>query len=215
MKLALPMTTLLIVALSACAGERADDGADTAPIASAPADQPADDVPPATAPIPATPPPSGPAPAPADGAIGFAGFGPATFGADEEAVRKAWGKDIKADVPGEPGGCYYLYPQPRPQGSYGTGFMMENDKFARIDVDSADIVAPGGGRIGVTADVIRKLYAGRVEEQKHKYGDGNYLRIKDSSGGPGVLVFETDDKGSVTKWRIGVPPQIDYVEGCS
>lgn len=215
MKLALPMITLLVMGLSACAGERAGEGVDTAPVASAPADQPADDVPPATAPLPAMPPPGDATPAPADGAISYAGFGSARFGANEEAVRMAWGKDIKADTPGEPGGCYYLYPQPRPQGSYGTGFMMEGDKFVRIDVDSADVVAPGGGRIGVTADVIRKLYASRVEEQDHKYGDGNYLRIKDSAGGPGVLVFETDDKGSVTKWRIGVPPQVDYVEGCS
>ncbi|MGH8075883.1 MAG: hypothetical protein ACREPE_00965 [Lysobacter sp.] len=210
MNLALPMMTLLVVALSACSGERADDEL----VADAPADQPVDDVPPATAPNLAVPPPA--APAAVSGTISYVGFGPASFGANVEAVRSAWGKELKADAPSEPGGCYYLFPQPRPQGSYGIGFMIEGDKFSRIDVDSADIVAPGGGRIGVTADVIRKLYAGRIEEQNHKYVDGGkYLRIKDSAGGNGVLVFATDAAGTVTEWRIGVPPQVDYVEGCS
>ena len=32
------------------------------------------------------------------------------------------------------------------------------------------------------------------------------------------MLFETDGKGDdakVTAWRIGVPSQVDYVEGCS
>ena len=32
------------------------------------------------------------------------------------------------------------------------------------------------------------------------------------------LVFEIDGKGdqaTATEWRIGLPPQVDYVEGCS
>lgn len=216
MKLALPMLTLLVVALSGCSGERADDRADTTAVATAPADQADDDVPPATAPPVIEPGPTPPAgPAAGDGAISFAGFGPAKFGANEEAVRMAWGKDIKADAPGEPGGCYYLFPQPRTQGGYGVGFMMEGDKFVRVDVDSTDIAAPGGGRKGMTADEIGKLYAGRIEEQPHKYSDGKYLRVKDDAGGNGVLVFETDEAGKVTDWRVGVPPQVDYVEGCS
>ena len=221
MKLVLPMLTLLVLALAACSdersGERADKQADTAAVAVAPIDQPDDDVPPATVPVvpaSAATPPTGPVPA--DGAIGYAGFGPARFGANEEAVRMAWGKDIKADTPSEPGGCYYLFPQPRPQAGYGIGFMIEGDKFVRIDVDNADIAAPGGGRIGMGADEIRARYAGRIEEQNHKYVEGGKtLRIKDAAGGNGVLLFATDAAGKVGEWRIGVPPQVDYVEACS
>lgn len=219
MKPALPVLTLLVLTLVACSGERAATGAETAPATTVPADQADEDVPPATAPPAAAAqpaPPAGPAPGDGGGAISFTGFAPARFGANEAAVRMAWGKDLKADTPGQPGGCYYLFPQPRPQGSYGIGFMIEGGKFSRIDVDSADIVAPGGGRIGVTADVIRKLYAGRIEERSHKYVEGgNDLRIKGGTGGDGVLVFATDASGTVSAWRIGVPPQVDYVEGCS
>ncbi len=211
MKLAMPMLTLLVMALSACSVQPPTTPADKA-AAPAPADQPAQDVPPATAPT--SPAPIGPTPA--EGTVSYAGFGPAKFGATAEAVRMAWGKDIKGDTPSEPGGCHYLYPQPRAQGSYGVGFMIEGDKFARIDVDNADVVAPGGGRVGMGADEIRKLYAGRIEEQNHKYVEGGkYLRIKDSAGGNGVLLFAADAAGKITEWRIGVAPQVDYVEGCS
>ena len=71
------------------------------------------------------------------------------------------------------------------------------------------------------ADVIEKLYPGRVEVQPHHYlyeEGGKYLRIKSRDGENGVLLFETDGKGNgakVTEWRVGVPPQVDYVEGCS
>jgi hypothetical protein len=30
-----------------------------------------------------------------------------------------------------------------------------------------------------------------------------------------TLVFEIDADGRVTAWRAGLPPQVDYVEGCS
>lgn len=218
MKLALPMLTLLALVMAGCSGQRADDAAvDTTAVASAPADQPVGDVLPATAPPASAIQPTPPTGAvPAAGAIGYAGFGPASFGANEEAVRMAWGKDINADIPSQPGGCYYLFPQPRPQGGYGIGFMIEGDKFLRIDVDSADIVAPGGGRVGMSAEEIRTRYANRIEEQGHKYVEGGkYLRIKDGAGGNGVLLFATDAAGKVTEWRIGVPPQVDYVESCS
>lgn len=57
---------------------------------------------------------------------------------------------------------------------------------------------------------------GRIEERPHKYvEDGKYLRLRDEAGDDGVLLFATDGHGKVTEWRIGVPPQVDYVEGCS
>ncbi|TQC57293.1 lectin, partial [Pantoea dispersa] len=34
------------------------------------------------------------------------------------------------------------------------------------------------------------------------------------AGQSGVLVFETDAAGKVVAWRVGLPPQVDYVEGC-
>lgn len=205
-----------MLALAGCSGDRAVAGADIAPVVAAHADQAEADVPPATAPAAtAMPPPPANASLPADGAIGYAGFGPARFGDSEAAVRMAWGKDIDAAAPAEAGGCYYLFPLPMTADGYGIGFMIDGDKFARIDVDRADIAAPGGGRVGMSADEIRTRYAGDVEEQDHKYVEGGqYLRIEDRAGGNGVLLFATDAAGRVTAWRTGVPPQLDYIEGC-
>jgi hypothetical protein len=96
--------------------------------------------------------------------------------------------------------------------------MIGDGKFVRFGTESDKFAAPGGGKVGMTRAEIGRLYAGRVEEQPHKYTDGLYLRIEDPAGGKGVLIFETDAKGDaakVTEWRVGVPPQVDYVEGCS
>lgn len=179
---------------------------------------------PAAAPAPA--PPSAPAAQPrsddargampAPGAIGFEGFGPAKFGASEEQVRMAWGRELGGMKPDVPGGCYYLMPQPRSQQGYRVAFMFEGDTFVRMDVDAPDIAAPGGGRVGMEVQDIQRLYAGHVQAHPHKYVEGGrYLRIPNPDGGSGVVLFETDANGRVTGWRIGEPPQVDYVEGCS
>lgn len=215
MRMYLP-AVLLTLSVAACTGrtEHKDEAGKQTPPATAPASEappaataaaPSADSPAASMPAQAT----GPMPAP--GTIGFSGFGPAKFGATQEEVRMAWGKDMsgKAD---EPGGCYYL--QPVPQGG-PVSFMIEGDHFVRVDVDSQTVTAPGGGQIGMTIAEIRSRYPS-MEELPHKYDEtGKYLRVRDPAGGKAVLVFETDGSGKVTHWRIGTPPQVDYVEGCA
>jgi len=88
--------------------------------------------------------------APAEGTITFAGFGPAKFGGTQEDVRMAWGGDLGDAKPSEPGGCYYLIPQPVGTDGYRTAFMIEGDKFVRMDVRRDDVTAPGGGKVGMT-----------------------------------------------------------------
>ena len=88
-------------------------------------------------------------------------------------------------------------------------------KLVRVDVDQSGSVAPGGGRIGMDAAEIQALYPGQVEERPHKYVEGAlYLRVVPDDS-PSVLVFEVSPEGKVQRWRVGVPPQADYVEGCS
>lgn len=190
----------------------AQDGAPRAP---APIDdQPPGDVPPATAPAEALA--SLRVDLPAEGTISFEGFGPAKFGGTDEDVRMSWGADLGDAKPSEPGGCYYLIPQPLTEAGYRVAFMIEGDRFSRMDVRAGEVTAPGGGKVGITTAQIESLYGGRVESLPHKYVEGaHYLRVTDPAGGSGVLVFETEPDGQVDAWRIGVPPQVDYVEGCS
>src|SRR5690606_37408599 len=116
--------------------------------------------------------------------ITFAGFGPARFGATAEEVRQAWGGGLGDEQPAEAGGCHYLIPQPLGSEGYRTAFMIEGDRFARIDVRDASVTAPGGAKVGMSGDQVRALYEGRVEEQPHKYDpQGKVLRVSDAGGG--------------------------------
>ena len=219
---ALPITALAIaIACTACT-ER-DASADATPPATSPVApagtiaSPAAAMTPAPAvsvPSPATVAPPMTGPMPAEGAITYAGFGPAHWGASEEQVRQAWGKDLQG-APSEPNGCYYLFPEPRSAGGYRLAFLFEGAKFSRLDVRVPDIAAPGGGRVGMDKAEVHRLYPA-ITEQKHKYVEGGLnLRGMDPGGGQGVVVFEVDPAGKVVAWRVGQPPQVDYVEGCS
>lgn len=208
MKPILPAVALLALALSACDAEREsqDDAGAPPPQAQAPAlDQPAEDVPPATAP------PATPMPAPVPGT--YEGYGKTRFGMSAEDVRRNWDGELEG-IAAERDECYYLRPK-QADGAGWPALMFENGKFVRYDVETIADVAPGGGQVGMSADDIKTAYAGRVEEQPHKYVEGGKnLRIK-SNDGASAIVFETDAAGKVTSWHVGVPPQVDYVEGCS
>jgi len=217
------MRTLLSMALLAALATLAGCGERASPTAGTEATPPAAAE--AAATVPASEPPASTeraggslrVDAPAAGTITFQGFGPAKFGASAEEVRMAWGGDLGDAKPDQPGGCHYLIPQPVGTEGYRTAFMIEGDKFVRMDVHRDDVAAPGGGKAGMTKAQVAALYPA-IEEQPHHYTDGLYLRIKDPAGDNGVLVFEIDGKGEqarVTEWRVGLPPQVDYVEGCS
>lgn len=218
MKYALQPTILLALALAltACNAQRSDE--QVAAIPEPPAsDQPASDVPPATAPrasAPTSPAAISAAPPPAGMQLArYDGYGDLRFGMTADEAKQAWGGDLNG-APGTGEVCYYLNPAGDRVPSY-FAFMIENGKFVRYDVGNDKEIAPGGGRRGMDGDEIRTLYAGRVEEQPHKYvSGGKNLRIRDTDG-KGVLIFETDVAGKITAWRVGVPPQVDYVEGCS
>lgn len=214
---ACPVAFALLAFLAACRGEVPAPAPPTvAPGADVHAAGTRDGVP-GTAPADADKdmaPPGGGVGLPAPGTIRFDGFGPAAFGSDAEALRIAWGQDLGSVDAVATGACHHLYPQPRPDGPSRIAFMIDDDRFVRIEVAAPDILAPGGGRVGMDATEIDTIYPGRVSRSPHEYSDGAYLRVPDAAG-DGVLVFETDAQGKVVAWRVGLPPQVDYVEGCS
>lgn len=147
--------------------------------------------------------------------IGFHGFGPARFGDDEESVRIAWGRPLT--LSGNDGdSCRYLFPEPRPSRGYGIAFMLVDGRFVRYDVDSDRYTAPGGLVAGSQVAQVEKAHGDRIERRPHKYVDGaEYLVVTPADGGEARLVFETNGEGLIKSWRLGVPPPVHYVEGCS
>jgi hypothetical protein len=225
--------TLLAIALTAilaaCSAERAPATDTTAPNDGAAAIRPGSDAPPATGTPPSTTEPGTPAtetpssdtppgqpPADRAASASFTGYADVKFGTAAADMEKAWGGELATVGKEFNPDCYFMTPTwVKVPAEFN--FMIADGKFARFSTESPKYAAPGGGRIGMSKAEIARLYAA-VEAQPHKYTDGEYLRVKDPAGGAGVLVFETDAQGDaakVTEWRVGVPPQVDYVEGCS
>ncbi len=216
------LSTTLIALLTACAAERSPADADPQPAPAGQAavgespidDQPLQDVPPATAPAPDAA--TAPGPDGDRGLARFDGYGDIRFGTAAADMEGAWGGELKVDGKEYNERCYFMVPKwARTPSAFN--FMIGDGVFARFGTDDAKFVAPGGGKIGMTKTEIGTLY-GSVEAQPHKYSDGEYLRIKDPAGGSGVLIFETDgktDAAKVTEWRVGIEPQVNFVEGCA
>lgn len=127
----------------------------------------------------------------------------------------SWGKELQRGSSVEGSTCYYLTLQPKPQDHRGIAFMLEEGRFVRYDVDGPEWSAPGGIVVGDDASQVATAHLGRVVEDPHKYlVGGRTLTVTPADGSPSRLVFEVDAEGKVINWRIGLPPQVYYVEGC-
>ncbi len=156
-------------------------------------------------------------PAGTESVTGLHGFGPARFGDDAESVRIAWGRPLVfAPEPSLDRPCGYLVPEPTPSDPLRIRFMFDGDRFVRYDVLGEQYEAPGSARIGNTLDALEALYADRHTVSPHKYIEGgHYFEVAAGTGNEALLVFELDAADTVIGWRVGLPPAIHYVEGCS
>lgn len=93
--------------------------------------------------------------------------------------------------------------------------MVEQGSIARIDVESGSIATAAGARIDDSEHRILDLYHGRAKVSPHKYTTGHYLTVTPASASDSLyrIVFETDGR-TVTEYRAGRPPAVEYVEGC-
>ncbi len=157
-----------------------------------------------------------PAPAHNPLIVHYQGFGPAKFGDNQESVRMAWGRPLNADTPAKGASCFYLSAEHMPEQKRGIGFMFEEAKFVRYDVDNATQIAPGNIKVGDSAEQVLQAHSGRVETAVHKYiANARTLTVTPEDNSAARLVFEIAADGKVMNWRMGIPPQIFYVEGCS
>ena len=110
-------------------------------------------------------------------------------------------------------GCYYAAIEGLPP---GVMVMVDENRIGRIDVRSGNLATAAGARIGDSEDRIAELYGQRMRVSPHKYTSGHYLTVQPSAPGDSDFrtVFETDGK-RVLRYRVGVRPPVEYVEGCS
>lgn len=206
MKSLLPLV-MVVTLLSACQRDPAaapatepQTTATATPMAEAPAPTPAADD---------TAAPAGPV-----SQASFLGYGDMKLGSTVDEARAAWGGELNG-APMEGTTCHYLWPKwiSRPA---DFAFMMEDGRFVRYDVGTDKETAPGGGKVGMSVEELQKLYSGALKASPHKYTQGGqYLSMDAGDVAPTRLVFEVDAAGKVTSWRVGLSPQVEYVEGCS
>lgn len=206
MKSLLPLV-MAVTLLSACQRDPAaapatepQTTATATPMAEAPAPTPAADD---------TAAPAGPV-----SQASFLGYGDMKLGSTVDEARAAWGGELNG-APMEGTTCHYLWPKwiTRPA---DFAFMMEDGRFVRYDVGTDKETAPGGGKVGMSVEELQKLYGGALKASPHKYTQGGqYLSMDAGDVAPTRLVFEVDAADNVTSWRVGLSPQVEYVEGCS
>lgn len=148
--------------------------------------------------------------APTDWRVTLRAAGPIVFGATlAEATQASDGKFVaraaescaSVRVPGSPAGMR---------------FMVEAGHVVRVDVDSAGAVTDRGAGVGMSETDVQRAYGDSLRVMLHKYDPaGHYLVYNPSQPADSSLriVFETNGK-AVTRYRAGVEPAVEYVEGC-
>lgn len=143
-----------------------------------------------------------------DTVVGFDGYGAMRFGMNRAAAEQAIGDTFAG--PEQTGTCQELVRAQEPDVTY----LFLNGSFQRIDVETPDVVADGGGKVGMSIDDLRSLYHGRYEETPSKEIPGGHdLRMTDASGNG--IVFRADGDGQITAFRAAVASALDRAEGCS
>ncbi|MBK0025812.1 hypothetical protein IAE57_06545 [Stenotrophomonas sp. S48] len=209
----LPLAGLLLLSLAAC-NRTPEPTAPAEPAATAPAKD-------ASVPADADLATASPVDPRSDSPARLDGFGGVMLGAGIAEVRSGYGSPLQGlgtDAAGKPlpaddsnDGCYFL----RPQDAEDPRLMIEGRKLVRYDVRSSAIVAPGGGRVGMTLGELQTLYPDRGDVVPDKYDDkAQHLRVRPAQEGGAVVDFALGADGKVGGWRVGKTPQVDYAEGC-
>jgi hypothetical protein len=149
--------------------------------------------------------------------LSYLSLGPIRIGMTEPQVRAAFQAPMVSDKAEMEGyNCYYLGAKSQKPLDRELGFMMIDNRLARIDVFRGPWKTVSGAGIGTTEEELKTLYAGLYTFEKHQYEDpGRYytIRSKDPLYKPYAVVFETDGK-KVTTFRAGLATAVALIEGC-
>jgi hypothetical protein len=143
-------------------------------------------------------------------AIRLDGSGPISYGMPVEQAEAAAGASTTARPSGD--ACAFVRIGDMPDGMQ---LMIERGRVVRADVTAGRHPTDRGAALGMSEAEVQELYGGALEVRPHKYDSaGRYLvLVPDAAADSLRIVFETD--GSVvTRYRAGVLPAVDYVEGC-
>ena len=136
------------------------------------------------------------------------------FGMTEEEAIKAsngkWKRPEYLSVPSfweEEKNCYYLGSE-----NSGAALMVYNQEISRIDIWDTKIATETGARPGMDVETIEGLYV-NIQYKPNFYSfpiEDLIVKIDEQK----KLIFEQDEAGVISSFRIGKMPAIEFVEGC-
>jgi hypothetical protein len=149
-----------------------------------------------------------------DSKVTTAGLGPVRVGMNPQEANVAAGYDLAVANVFEGDSCYYLDAAPVLP---GVAFMVNDGTIARVDVTAGSVSTRSGARIGMSAQEIKDLFPGQIEELPHQFTDGTYLIFvpRDEADKQFRVVWETDFNGTVLNYRSGRLPEVLWTEGCA
>ncbi|GGD07864.1 hypothetical protein [Aquisalinus flavus] len=113
------------------------------------------------------------------------------------------------DPYGDPG-CYYLNVAPE---NYEIGFMVVDGTVMRLDVRAPGVTTEAGAMVGMAAEDVLARYPD-AERLPNKYTDEDDIHV--DLGNDAKAIFEQEvGEGTISRYRIGLAPPVDYVEGCA
>ena len=141
------------------------------------------------------------------------GFGPLTLGMDMTAAGQAWPGLFDSMPRMAEGACFSTNPAGVDLPYFS--LMFDGGKFVRYDAANDALIAPGGGKRGMSEAQLQALYRNALQAAPHRFvTGGKYLGVDASGVAPSRLVFETDAQGIVSEWHVGLHPHAEYTEAC-
>mgnify|MGYP001302918628 CR=1 FL=1 len=152
------------------------------------------------------------------------GYGPVKIGMTPQQASELLGVPLLRYNDVEHEGCYYLYPN----GDFdSTGYMVQDEKIVRIDVDDKTIKTLSGLSVGSKEEEIQTKFKSKVRIRENPYGRGSHY-VYVNVYGDNLLLFETRaqkitetadgqfvfEDYRISDFRIGEPSAVSLTEGC-
>jgi hypothetical protein len=141
--------------------------------------------------------------------VRFDGVGPVKVGMTLSQVNSVLHESYKVPADKDEQGCFMVDSTKHPD----TGFMIEDGRVTRVDVDGRSTPTEEGIRVGDLESKVKLMYGPKVEVEPNNYDpQERYLTVRSIDGRYGIR-FETD-KGRISHFYAGRIASISYVEGC-
>jgi hypothetical protein len=136
------------------------------------------------------------------------GIGPVKIGMTLSQLNTTLGETFAVPPNREDQACFSVSPAKHASVS----FLIEQNLFARIDVDEPGTSTSEGVQVGDSEAQALKAYGRRLEITPRHDTEGHYLTVRSADGRYGIK-FETE-KGKIEAFYAGRAEAIQYVDGC-